>query len=54
LPGFNIKFDEKLENTKTEMALKIQKTNLKKVKKYDPSCFKPSKFGMLVNTCLNQ
>ena len=54
LPGFNIKFDEKLENTKTEMALKIQKTNLKKVKKYDPSCFKPSKFGMLVNTCLDQ
>ena len=26
----------------------------KKVKKYDPSCFKPSKFGMLVNTCLDQ
>ena len=54
MPGFNIKFDEKLENTKTEMALKIQKTNLKKTKKYDPSCFKPSKYGMLFNTCLNQ
>ena len=54
LPGFNIKFDEKLENTKKDMALKIQKKNPKKVKKYDPSCFKTSKFGMIVNTCLNQ
>ena len=30
LPGFNIKFDEKLENTKTEMALKDSKNKLQR------------------------
>ena len=36
LPGFNIKFDEKLENTKTDMALKIQKKIQRKQKNMIP------------------